>query len=91
MATLALRRSAAVVASLPTDWTVPDAFDDATAAQARTYVRNYLAGQVTWPVDVSASTNAYATVLSAQSAPAVVQAADSVPATWTPVPLSQVS
>jgi len=78
-------RFAALLASLPAGYTPPDALDDTTRADARTFARNYLDGRVVWPVPIPDGADPWETVLSAQGAPASVRAADSVPAGWTPV------
>lgn len=76
----------AALASLPNDYTPPDALDNATAAQARTWVRNWLQSVVVWPVaGLEDAADPYAHVLAAQGAPNTVQAAPSVPSTWTPL------
>lgn len=55
--------------------------------QLRQQVRAFVASRVVWPSAISypAGSNPYAVTLAAQGAPASVQAADSVPATWVPV------
>lgn len=76
---------AAKLASIPTNWTPPDALDDATAAEARAWVRQKLAQFVVWPVTIPDGADPYQTVLTAQNAPAAVKAGSEVPASWVPV------
>lgn len=77
-------RFAALLASIPNGYDPPDQLDNATAGQARTFVRNWLVNHIVWPVVVPEGQDPYGTVLAAQSAPASVQAAGGVPSTWTP-------
>lgn len=73
-----------IMASIPAGYDPPDAWGDATAAEARAFIRNYLADRVVWPVAVADGDDPWQTVLDAQDAPASVKAGSEVPATWAP-------
>lgn len=77
---------AARLANIPTDYNPPDTLDDATAAQARAWIRSKLIQWVVWPVTVAEGADPWQAVLNAQGAPAAVKAGPGIPAGLTPVP-----
>lgn len=74
------------LAALPADYDPPDAFDDATVAEIRAWIRAHLVQHVVWPVpDIEDAADPWMATLDAQGAPASVAAGTGVPATWAPV------
>lgn len=72
------------LADLPPGYDPPDSLDDATAAEARAWLRDKLDDLVVWPVTAPEGEDPWMYVLGEQDAPASVAAGAGVPDNWTP-------